>query len=528
MKSNCKITVALVIFLVQINCNFCWIYDGSGKGFAAVPADLGNGKEKIYLEKNVITHINDDSFNETFTDFGKVYHLELSENRIENVSEKAFAGFQRLKVLNLKNNKIKIVIFKVGDIPQLEILSVGNNHLTNLPTFYGGFSSLGEMYLSGNFISHVGGNDFENITNINYIDLSNNGLVSFEPEQELLNIWTLILDDNKLTKTPTLQGTVNSVRYVELRNNQISFLDAEYFKETNFSFVYSIDLSENRIENVSETAFAGCQELETIHLDRNRIRNIIFNVVDVPKLETLDIKYNQLTLLPTFHGLFQSFRHINVAGNLILHVSADDFENITNVECINLSFNSLTAFAPRHELPYLSVLDLANNNIKEIPTLRGIYNSLQQIYLQNNNISLRSLLKLKENIHGSELRLNSLFLGGNEDFANNLTAVINFLEQFPNVINVGLSDLKISKLFSMRNVLGELDLSGNNITEIREEFFSHSKFHEYFSLTLDNNPIETLPKLYEYVKSFDSYEVAVSLKGMKLSCDDLCWMAQIG
>ena len=134
---------------------------------------------------------------------------------------------------------------------------------------------------------------------------------------------------------------------------------------------------------------------------------------------------------------------------------------------------------------------------------------------------------MKGNINGSEQSLNSLFLGGNEDFANNLTAVINFLEQFPNLISVGVSDLKISKLFSMRNVLGELDLSGNNITEISEELFSHSKFHEYFSLTLDNNPIENLPNLYEYVKNSDSYEVAVSLKGMKFSCDDLCWMTQI-
>ena len=173
-------------------------------------------------------------------------------------------------------------------------------------------------------------------------------------------------------------------------------------------------------------------------------------------------------------------------------------------------------------------LDLANNNFKKIPTLRGIYNSLQSIYLQNNDISLKSLLKFKENINGSEQSLNSLFLGGNEDFANNLTAVINFLEQFPNLINVGLSDLNISKLVSVRNALGELDLSGNNITEISEEFFSLSKFHEYFSLTLDNNPIENLPDLYHSVRSLDSYEVAVSLKGMKFSCDDLCRMTQIG
>ena len=299
-------------------------------------------------------------------------------------------------------------------------------------------------------------------------------------------------------------------------------------KETNLSYVNSIYLSENRIEHVSERAFAGLQELETLYLNRNRIRNIILKAVDVPKLKILDIKNNQLTQSPLFYGFFQSFRHINLAGNLISHISNDDFENITNVECINLSFNDLKAFEPRQELSRLSVLDLANNNVKEIPTLQGTYNSLQQLYLQHNDISLKSLLKLKENINGSEQSLNSLFLGGNGDFTNNLVAVINFLEQFPNLSKIGLSDLKISKMFTMSNVLGELDLSWNKITEISEGFFSHSKFLEYFSLTLDNNPIENLPNFYEYVKSLDSFEVAVSLREMKFNCYDLCWMTETG
>ena len=217
-----------------------------------------------------------------------------------------------------------------------------------------------------------------------------------------------------------------------------------------------------------------------------------------------------------------------MAGNLILRVHADDFQNITNVEAIDLSLNGLTAFEPRHELSGLSVLNLANNRLTEVPTLQGTYNSLQQIHLQNNNISLRSLLKLKEKIPGSEQSLTSLFLGGNEDFTKNISAVINFLEQFLNLCRIGLSSLKISEMFTMSNVLSDLDLSQNNITEISKGFFTNSKVHEYFSLTLDNNPIENLPNLHGCVKSLNSYEVALSLKGMEFRCDDLCWMTKTG
>ena len=227
-------------------------------------------------------------------------------------------------------------------------------------------------------------------------------------------------------------------------------INDETFKEKliNFISVHSIYLSQNKIERVSESAFAGCQRLEIIYLDGNRIGNILFKAEDIPKLETLNIKDNQLTKLPIFYGVFQSFKEINVAGNRIANVYAGDFENITGVEAIDLSLNGLSAFEPRHELSGLSVLDLANNRLPEIPNLEGTYNSLQQIFLQHNNISLRSLLALKNKIHGSEQSLTSLFLGGNEDFANNLFAVTHFLEQFPNLFRIGFSSLKISDVFT--------------------------------------------------------------------------------
>ena len=134
----CKNTVAVLIIFAEV---YCWIYDGANKGFIAIPDDIGNRNEKIYLEKNSISHIHDDS-----SYFRKVYHLELSENKIDSLSERAFAGFQRLKFLNLKNNEIKKVIFKVEDIPQLEVLSIENNQLTQLPTFCGVFKSFEEVY----------------------------------------------------------------------------------------------------------------------------------------------------------------------------------------------------------------------------------------------------------------------------------------------------------------------------------------------------------------------------------------------
>ena len=120
--------------------------------------------------------------------------------------------------------------------------------------------------------------------------------------------------------------------------------------------------------------------------------------------------------------------------------------------------------------------------------------------------------------------MNYLYLGENEDFANNLFAMISFLEQFPNLFGVGFSNLKISKMFPMR--LSDFDLSRNNITEISEEFFKNTT--PILRINLDNNPIEILPNLYQYIMASNVRHIYITLRGIKFQCDNLCWMSRVG
>ena len=312
----------------------------------------------------------------------------------------------------------------------------------------------------------------------------------------------------------------NSVRIIDLDRKNISYIDDEYFDETStdFSNVRSIYLSENRIEKISERAFKGFHKLKYFRLNNNRLRNMTLTAEDTPKLLSLSVENNQLTELPKFCGFFQSFIQLYLRGNSISHVGGDDFENITNVEKIDLSNNRLLLCEPRQELSDLIVLDLANNNLKEMLTLQGTYISLRHLRIQNNNFSFTSLLMLKEKINSSEQSLTSLYLGGNEDLFNNLFAMISFLKQFPNLLGIGFSNLKISKMFSMR--LEYLDLSENNIMEISEEFFRNTT--PILHINLANNPIEILPNLYQYIMTSNVNRIFITLRGIKFQCDNLC------
>ena len=318
----------------------------------------------------------------------------------------------------------------------------------------------------------------------------------------------------------------NNVRIIDLDRNNISYINDGSFNETStdFSNVRSIYLSENRIEKITERAFKGFHKLKYFRLNNNRPRNMTLIEEDIPKLVSLLVEENQLTELPKFCGFFRSFIQLYVRGNFISHVGGDDFENITNVDSIYLSNNRLLLCEPRQELSDLIVLDLANNNLKEMPTLQGTYNSLRILKIQNNNISFKSLLMLKQRINGSELSLNSLYLGGNEEQSNNVFAMISFLEQFPNLFGVGFSNLKISKMFPLR--LEYFHLSENNITEISEEFFRNTTLS--LDIYLANNPIEILPNLYQYIMTSNVRHIYITLRGIKLQCDNLCWMSRVG
>ena len=287
-------------------------------------------------------------------------------------------------------------------------------------------------------------------------------------------------------------------------------------------------LIRNKIENVGERAFVGFQNIKYISLSSNQLSDILLQADDIPRLQKLSFWNNQFTKIPTFYGFFQSFREIYLGRNFISHVCEDDFENITNIEEIDISHNGLISFEPKHELVRLAALSLDENELIEVPYLKGRYNLIQQIYLNDNKIPVESFLTLNEKLNGSEHSLTELRMGENTDLRNSLSDVITFLKRFTKLKSVSLTKSNISKIFHLTNSLEQLDLSYNNISQITKENFNVSYRYDTFTLTLKGNPIETLPNLYEYLENFSSNETTISAWGIRFHCGNLCWMTEIG
>ena len=272
----------------------------------------------------------------------------------------------------------------------------------------------------------------------------------------------------------------------------------------------------------------GFQNVRTITLIDNRLKDIMFKAEDIPSLQYLYLTYNLFRQMPKFYGFFQYLETLWISINLISHVCEEDFENITNIRAVSLVSNGLVSFEPKHELVRLERLYLGYNKLTEVPSLKGMYNNIRLIYIQNNTIPVESLLTLNEKVNGSEHSLIYLSMWGNADLSNSLNDVIKFLKRFNKLKRVLLSKSNINKIFHLTNSLEELDLSHNNISQITKDDFNVTNSHDTFELYLNENPIETLPNMYEYLKDFNSSETVIYLRGIRFHCGNFCWMTKTG
>ena len=168
------------------------------------------------------------------------------------------------------------------------------------------------------------------------------------------------------------------------------------------SQIYDLQLDVNRIENISERAFAGFHSLTDLSLEYNRLKSIILKVEDTPNLSSLDISTNRLTQFPQFCGFFVSLKYLYVSKNFISYISADDFENITNIEIMGLRQNCLTSFEPKQQLTRLGILNLDNNNLTKIPALQESFTALQSLSFEYNRLK-SIILKVEDTPNLSSL-----------------------------------------------------------------------------------------------------------------------------
>lgn len=432
--------------------------------------------------------------------------LDLSFNRIENVSKRAFTFLRKLRYLSLSKNNIKeipsgflcqvtgleylgfseLMLNSYPDqsfrckknFTNLRVMDIRGNAFTDIPEdALDQLPALESLDLSFNSLTEIKKKAFSGSNLLQFLDLSHCNIskifpffCNYLPHISLFYLhdnvfeafdFTLIekcsslieldLSSNVIT---TLSGNISaleSLTSLNLANNNIKSLNVTLEGLANLS---SLVLFNNSIDSLQRKNFVGLTNLEILNLSRNHISQsedmeTIFR--DIESLQTLDLSFNNLAGIPN-----NSFSHLNQLKRLLL-----DHNQLENVN--PMSFYGLNT---------LNVLALDNNRLQALP---------DDIFFP---------FVPRDGVHGNGVILSRLTLS-----YNNFTDLSN-VNKWPEIISLCMA---YNKLTTVPSAIGYSRMKLLNV--------SHNKLESFFgkqeNIAADFAAMETMDISYNTIKDID-------------------------
>ncbi|KAA0704431.1 hypothetical protein E1301_Tti023579 [Triplophysa tibetana] len=388
-----------------------------------IPKHLPSGIHTLDLSQNRLQNLTDDSL----LSYTAIHHLKLHANQIQFIQPGVFRDMSHLHVLDLSRNSLDVygaLKTHVGPLPSVHSLDLSGNGLfthmsdyflrdapvlTNLSLngnsitkisrdTFNGSQALRNIDLHNNVIIEIEEGAFESLSDLSELDLSVNS-VSCIVDFNLFQLKTLNLSRNSMSSFQTIDSDRDfELLDLDLRENKI--LDFPVLPRNN-RLVF-LDLSRNllrsvncsgpvdELENPKDSSFCGGKRHQ-----------------DLPSLMYLDLSYNQLKSLPSaFFGSTKALETLNVSNNCLqsFRVTADG--QLNSLRTLDISFNKLQDLELEEEtLKALEVLHLQGNSLRVLDA--NIFSrlpSIQSLHLQQNRLSICPAADGCVSLAGNELR----------------------------------------------------------------------------------------------------------------------------
>jgi len=220
-----------------------------------------------------------------------LHRLNLMGNRINGGIPESFGMFEKLEFLDLSQNELR------GPFPK------------HLP------STLTELWLERN-VFH-GELHLENLTSLNYLDVSNNRIEGSIPSDvgKMTSLRSLVMGGNNLTYTIPEFGSMAKLRVIDLTNNELTGTIPDF--STCCPHLTDLYLGHNHFEGQIH-GFQGQHYIHRVSLNFNKLTSIHddFYHYAGSSLKELDLSYNLITgTLPSTVSYMENLRYLNLTEN---------------------------------------------------------------------------------------------------------------------------------------------------------------------------------------------------------------------
>lgn len=309
-----------------------------------------------------------------FANATKLFHLDLSHNRLQSLDAESFYGIAQLEVLLLDSNQLDSLAPTIfATLPQLRTLQLHRNRIQSIQYQHVQDNKLLlELTLHENLMQNINDSMFDHLKQLQLLDLS----------------------DNKLQSSIRLNMKAVSVR---LRNNNITYLtvgsgiqrlnaSGNQLADANLTDAVNIvrlNLSSNLL---TQLWIRSLPQLKSLDATGNAIERIHF--IQTPKLRELSLASNKLESLQNLTHLSDLVK-LDVSFNRIADMELFPFSSMEKLESLSLEGLGLTsiqfgAFSFQHRLKRL---DISYNNFTALD-LNVFYtiSTLNELYVDGNNL----------------------------------------------------------------------------------------------------------------------------------------------
>ncbi|XP_045582047.2 leucine-rich repeat-containing protein 40 [Procambarus clarkii] len=266
-----------------------------------------------------------------------------------------------LTKLYLSSNRISNISPKINNLLSLQVLDLSDNCLTTLPSTFGDLTCLHRLNLSHNRLEELPAGVFL-----------------------LSDLRSLQLDHNNLKILSEDLGNLNVLEYLDVSHNSLTELPLSigYLQR-----LTKFNASENQLKELPPE-IGDCFALSQLDLNHNQLVALPSSIGNLRKLEQLYLRHNSIQVLPPLHSC-ASLKELHLGNNFIKELDAEQLGYLTGISVLDVRDNQIDDLPDQITLLQgLERLDITNNNLSTLPYHIGLLPHLKSMPLEGNPMRL--------------------------------------------------------------------------------------------------------------------------------------------